>query len=177
MAGTGEDPSSGGRVAVLRSDGAGGFAAPAQYPVSDARGRAVAVGDMTGDGRPDVVVGGEGPTTGGSIAVLAGAGGGALGPAVVTRSGAAHDVELGDLDEDGVLDVVTAEARHFVVSFGDGQGGIAARHVLVAPRDIASDVAVADMTGDGVLDVAGVGIPADPVAIYPNALDGARTHP
>ena len=66
----------------------------------------LAAGDVTCDGAPDVVV--ASPVAGG-VYVFTGLGNGDLaGPTFHTMAPGAWDVALGDLDEDGILDVVTA---------------------------------------------------------------------
>ena len=62
----------------------------------------------------------------------------------------------GDLDGDGVLDIVTASAGDDTVAWhaGVGGGGFGARQVITATAVGASDVAVADLDSDGDVDVA-----------------------
>jgi hypothetical protein len=133
---------------------------------------------VDGDGRLDAVVGTRGfAADPAQVLVLQGNGAGAFDAPVVTPvpdSYGIDDVELGDIDEDGHLDVTyAAQGTGLHVLFGDGAGGLTDEHYLHPAGDHVADAAVADVTGDGTADVASAG---GQLAVFPNALDGARDH-
>jgi len=129
----------------------------------------VAVGDLDGDHRPDlVIVGGSG-----SVCVALSLADGGFGPWNSYQGGStfgcnypqcgAADVKLADLNGDGFLDAVVPETsdNEVDVFFNDKSGGF-----LVPPLRLSTispdgdggvgplGVAVADFNGDGVLDIA-----------------------
>src|SRR5262249_31178696 len=72
------------------------FGQPTTYPVTGATA-ALAVADVTGDGKADVVV-----PTGTSVTILPGNGDGTFGPAATDATGLAFSsIALGDLNGDG----------------------------------------------------------------------------
>jgi hypothetical protein len=151
-------------IAVLLGDGRGGFqrapgspfpAGPSPYPF--------AVGDVNGDGRPDVVVPNSG-TKNRTVTVLLGDGRGGFRPApgspVATANGPYHTA-LGDVNGDGRPDVVAThdDSNLASVLLGDGRGGF--RPAPGSPFDLggrAGGIVAMDVNGDGKADlVAAVG--------------------
>jgi len=144
-------------VVVLLGDGRGALrAAPrSPFPV----GRApypLALGDVNGDGRTDVVVPNVGSA---SVSVLLGDGRGGLTPAPGTPTGVTarpYFVALADLDGDGRLDALTTHDDVSLVTglLGDGRGGF--RPAPGSPFDVGRRAwkAVAhDVDSDGKKDL------------------------
>lgn len=166
---------------VLLSDGEGGFADAVTYPVGGAvlLGRiVVAVGDVTGDGIPDVVATGFNPD---NIEVFAGDGVGGLDAPIFVPLGAGNSptsVAVSDVNDDGNLDIVTANGNDHQISvlIGDGAGGFGAA-VSFSTGSFPNSVAVADVTGDGLLDVITSNGSSDDVSVLVGDGAGAFSPP
>jgi FG-GAP-like repeat len=137
--------------------------APLQTPVqfeSGNSGPVLTLGDLDRDGVLDAVVGGGPDLPRGQIAVLLGDGlGGFRAPRVVPVPAAPTGLALGDLNRDGVLDIVVyASATPGIQvlrgvgdgSFSPGESYPTGRGALAAP---AHAVLLADLDRDGLLDV------------------------
>ena len=125
----------------------------------------VAIGDLNGDGKPDIVV--ANPSLN-NIGIFLNAGGGALGPgAFLAMSGRPDSVFLADINADGHLDIIlvtvdSSAVGHLQIMLGDGHGGFAAP--VTVPTGSASpngNTVIADFNGDGFPDIA-FGIAAAP---------------
>lgn len=145
-------------ISVLLGDGAGGFSAPSTYPILDPGALlyavSIAVGDVTGDGNPDVVAAGFNP----ALAYLfAGDGAGGLAEPTATALASADvatDIALADVNADGAADLVASigSASEVTVLLGDGRGGFGAGEGFGTGAEPAA-LAIADLNGDGDLDV------------------------
>ena len=137
----------GGEISVRLGVGDGTFQAPVNYSSGGAGAWSVAIADVNGDGKPDLVVGNTGPT---SAAVLLGLGDGIFQPAVTYGSYGCSSLVLADVNGDGKLDAITSGVS---VQLGNGDGSFQPAIVYATPGAGSGSIAVADVNGDGKLDV------------------------
>jgi len=137
-------------VSVLLGKTGGGFKPLVAYPGPGSTG-VVTFSDLTGDGLPDLLV------VGGNLMVYPALGAGAFGVATTYGSVHAADLGVGDLDEDGDMDVaVTVSAASFSgvsVLFGLGGGALSAPTQIASLTQYSRAFAVADLDSDGHLDI------------------------
>ncbi len=139
-------------------------------------GEAIAVADVTGDGKLDLVTGGNDAFGRGALQVLHGDGAGGFGALDTTVTGELIDLEVGDLDGDGDLDVVAAHLDDLTsvqVLLNDGTGTFGAPAPFLAGW-MPGRVGLGDFDGDGLPDVAALirtsseGLAPPAVVILPN---------
>lgn len=150
-------------ITVHLGDGRGGFRpAPASSIAFDYQPGEMALGELSGDGIPDLVVT---PGDRDLLDVLIGTGTGEFertkqSPIIVTpevESLNKRTLHLVDINEDGNLDAVTANGRRrnsFAVMFGDGVGGFSQGPIVeLDPGQDGYAFTFGDVNGDGHLDV------------------------
>jgi hypothetical protein len=142
-------------LSVLMGNGDGTFA-PTQTVVAGSDPGAVAVADVNGDGKPDLVVASsKGKGTAGAVVVLPGRGDGTFGPAQASPVGKGPvSVAVADLNGDGNPDLVVANLDDGTVGVLLGMGGGRFGSVVTfAAGTSPLRVAVADVNGDGIPDL------------------------
>jgi hypothetical protein len=152
-------PTEGTTIAIARGAGGGRFVVPAYDPVdgsspatAQTHPHSVAIGDVDGDGTPDLVVGNK---NAGTISVLKGNGDRTFRAAVNYAVAAPGRVTLRDLNGDGRLDVITTSSRSFSVLLNQGNGAFGpAATTAISSNHIITNVDLADFNGDGVPDIA-----------------------
>jgi hypothetical protein len=172
-------------VETFRGNGNGTLTAQPGFTVG-LRPRDIFVGDLTGDGRPDIaaITGGTYPALPATVELLRGNGTFSPVPPVVVGQGSVFQALLaGDVDRDGDIDLVAidqgplgtdpfspdyGEARVFL---NNGTGSFTAG---AAPRGGASpfEGRLEDLNGDGVLDLLMVDGLSTDVALLPGRGDG-----
>jgi FG-GAP-like repeat len=157
----------GGAVSVLLGNGNGTFNAAVSYNSGGLSASSVAIGDLNGDGKPDLAVANDCnfpyDCTSGSVGILFGNGNGTFSLNAVYSSGGqdASSIALGDLNGDGKLDLVVATACNsenctigtVSVLLNDGNGAFQPAVSYNTGQQEADSVAVADVNGDGRLDL------------------------
>src|SRR2546421_38885 len=104
--------------------------------LSHCQDQPVAVSDLNGDNKPDVVV--ANPSLN-NIGIFLNTGNGALGPGTfLAANGRPDSVSLADLNSDGHLDILLAVAdssggKGLQIMLGDGHGGFAAPVAVSTP--------------------------------------------
>jgi hypothetical protein len=147
-------------VSVLLGNGDGTFQAPVSYGSGGYDALALAIADVNGDGRPDLIVGnrceGNSECFGsyGSVGVLLGNGDGTFqAPVSYVTVGGMLWMAVADLNGDGTPDlVVTGSQPSVAVLLGNGDGTFQPVTSYNAGA-AAGALAVADVNGDGKLDV------------------------
>jgi hypothetical protein len=129
-----------------------------------------AVGDMNGDGKPDIVT----PNNyNGTVGLLLGNGDGTFQPVVTLALGSTSQptaVALGDTNSDGKLDIVTSNygTNTVGVLLGAGNGSFQALATYsTGAGSTPTDVLLADLNGDGHLDIATATKGLDAVSVLP----------
>jgi hypothetical protein len=157
-------------VGVLLGNGDGTFQSVTSYDSVGDCAFSVAIADVNGDGKPDIVVTNANPNSN-TVGVLLGNGDGTFQPAVTYGSGGFEPVSvvIADVNGDGYLDLVVANNCQSVdsifwgdctgsgvvgVLLGNGDGTFQAAVPYGSGGWEAYSVSVADLNGDGNPDIA-----------------------
>jgi hypothetical protein len=164
----GENPA--GLVGVLLGNGDGTFQTVVTYGSGGVQANSIAVADVNGDGKPDLLVANYcgsssfdcGPSTAGSVGVLLGNGDGTFQTAVTYGSGGflATAVTVADVNGDEIPDLVVANQcgndctdGAVGVLLGNGDGTFQTAVVYDPGGTSSFSIAVADVNDDGKPDV------------------------
>jgi hypothetical protein len=154
-----------GVVSVLLDNGDGTFQAAVTYGSGGMYGESVAISDVNGDGKPDLLVVNRCASSSncaspgvhpGSVGVLLGNGDGTFQPAVTYGSGgdAPSSVAVGDVNGDGKPDLLLVNLNNVVgVLLGNGDGTFQPAVTHASGGQNAESVALADVNGDGKPDL------------------------
>jgi FG-GAP-like repeat len=163
-----------GTVSVLLGNGDGTFQAAVTYDSGGYMPYSLAIADVNGDGRPDLILANFCGTdntcqSDAAVAVLLGNGDGTFQTAVNYDSGAfgADALAVADLRGDGKLDLVVANhcgqgcpigvlpiTGVLGILLGNGDGSFQPVTTYPTSAALTDSVAVADLNGDGKLDIA-----------------------
>jgi hypothetical protein len=139
-------------VNVQLGNGDGTFQAPTVY-TPDANPVAVAVGDLNGDGKLDLVVVNH---DGNDVSIFLGNGNGTFQSAANYAVGTSPDcVALGDFNGDGSLDLAVGNSGsgNLSILLGNGNGTFGLASTVSLVSDEPTSVAVGDFNRDGKLDL------------------------
>lgn len=140
----------------------------------------LAHGDVDADGNEDVVVVGS-PLA--DIVTLLGGGDLSLGgpiPSWISTGAPGDDLDLGDLDGDGLLDVVRARAgtsSYVDVAYGQGDGTFGDAYSVFDASQNRSSVRLGDFNRDGILDVVSLSSSPSFVTVFPGTVGGRLAAP
>jgi hypothetical protein len=146
-------------VTVLFGDGLGGFTPAAASPIAvGTTPRDVVVGDIDGDGDIDFLVANSGSN---NVSVFRNSGAGVFTPTAGSPIAVGlndRDIAVADLNGDGRLDFVTANAsiNTLSVMLGDGSGGFAAAagSPVASGGSVPFNLTLNDFDGDHDVDIA-----------------------
>ena len=149
---------SGGKAGVLLGNGDGTFQPAVTYTLGGSGATSVAVADVNGDGKPDLLV-----ATGSAVGVLLGNGDGTFQTVTTYSSGGfnALSVAVEDVNGDAKPDLVVANwctdsnctASSVGVLLGNGDGTFQTAVTYNSGGLFTNSVAIGDVNGDGKLDL------------------------
>ncbi len=152
-----------GANALLLGDGIGGFSTAVTTQGALNAIYDVELADLNGDGILDQLSGGiDNPTNVSTVSVRLGLGDGSFESERLSLQGGSltGDLELIDLNEDGVLDLVSAlrSANGFVaLQLGNGDGTFGEASTFLVNDFSVDDLSFADVNGDGYQDLVALG--------------------
>lgn len=161
------------------------FLPPAYYSTANSGAESVAIADVNGDGKPDLIVASQGCTTcgDGSVSVLLGKGDGTFQPFVQYDAGGVFTiaVAVADVNHDGKPDLVVTNYYGecptgncdgtVAVLLGNGDGTFQPAVLYDVPGENPDAVALADLNGDGKVDMV-VGLWNSGIAVLMGNGDG-----
>ncbi len=141
-----------GVVSVLLGNGDGTFKTNVNYSLDEQLpyslvASSVAVADVNGDGKPDLLVANEN-----NVAVLLGNGDGTFQTAS-TYSPGGDSVAAADVNGDGKPDIAVVNGNNVAVLLGNGDGTFQPAVSYSSGGEYADSVAIADVNGDGKPDI------------------------
>ena len=158
------------------------FVGPFTFEAGGASPMSVAIADVNGDGKPDLVVANRYYGADEAyVAVMLGNGDGTFQSATNYPSGGsqASSVAVVDLNRDGKPDIVVSHERSPVIGvlLGRGDGSFEPPVAYASGRPDSSSMAVGDVNGDGKVDVVAIAMNGPSVSILLGNGDGTLQPP
>lgn len=143
--------------------GSGTFGTVTSYTMDGGPSFAVSLADLNNDGILDLVTAGQAADNQGSVSVRLGSGNGTFGSLASyeyqTGGESLHSLAIGDLNGDGVLDLVTASGySNWNVQLGNGDGSLGSVSSYTSTIPTIGSVSLGDLNGDGILDLVTAGV-------------------
>lgn len=162
-------------LAVLLGKGNGRFQPPVMYNVPNTNVTYAAVGDLNGDGNPDIVASTLETQTVNGFAVLLGKGDGTFGAPTAYGGNAPNKLVLADFNKDGHLDVVASDVLKVDVALGKGDGTLGPMKTYAAEGF--GPIAAVDVNGAGNLDLVTAAVGGNMISIELGNGDGTFNPP
>ena len=150
-----------GYIAIRLGTGSGSFGTATTLASETRATGNVKLVDINGDGVLDLTSAGSNVGTDGYVNVRLGTGSGSFGTATsyANESRATTDLEYGDVNGDGFLDMVTTGHTdgyqvHVTIRLGDGAGTFGASSTYLQTGNSPTGLVLADFNNDGLLDIA-----------------------
>ncbi|WP_082821461.1 FG-GAP-like repeat-containing protein [Gemmatimonas phototrophica] len=144
---------------IYRNDGTGHFALVTTFGSPDWNTRHVAVGDVNGDGIPDIALANRSSRGATASYLCIGTGGGHVAePCREISRGSATTISMADVNRDGALDLLIPhrDGGQSVVALNDGRGNFGTRIPFGSPKGTIRAAHAADLDGDGVSDLVAI---------------------
>lgn len=152
------------QIFIRLNDGNANFSAGSNFSAA-ANVRDLVTGDFNNDGNLDIVYGTESTKSGSTLGIRFGNGDGTFGAETLYNLYSAgygsptlsNDIEVGDIDGDGDLDLIAASDAELVSLINDGSGTLSAPNQilnLLLSGGTINDVELVDFNDDGALDIA-----------------------
>jgi VCBS repeat protein/flagellar hook capping protein FlgD len=161
-----------GQVIALAGRGDGSFQFPALYFATGMGANGIAVGDVNGDHRPDVVTADQGDVGGGTMSVLVSGA-----PRPCRRDDLASGISASglvsaDFNADGAPDLAaTNEVGKLLVFMNDGLGGFGAGQPYPL-GNLSQNLSAGDLDGDSRADLVASNFTESTLTLYYNGGDG-----
>ena len=143
-------------VSFLKGDGAGGFE-PAHFSpvgiIAEPHAHMIRVADFNNDGHTDLIIDSRDRF---GVFILSGQSDGLFdGPGQGVNVGGTPYLgfALGDINDDGAMDIVTPNTDHVSVLLNRADGALSFEQVSAIPSETPFATALADINGDGQIDV------------------------
>ena len=167
-----------GSVSILLGNGDGTFNAAVSYNSGGISAMSIAIADVNGDGKLDLLVANSGSST---VGVLLGNGDGTFQPALVYNSGgsaySANQIVIADVNGDGKLDLLVANYGDDTIGalLGNDNGTFQSALVYSSGGSGPTSVAAQDVNGDGEPDIVAANINSNNVGVLLNHTNEAKS--
>jgi hypothetical protein len=172
------DNRGGDAAGVLLGTGTGSFGTVTPFSTgAGSRPQEIAVADVNGDGKPDLVTANSGTGTAGVLLNTTPTPGNRGFLPVATYSAGAgvfpNSIAVADVNSDGKLDLLTANGPTVGVQLGTGPGTFGTAATYSTGTSGAQSIAVADVNGDGKLDAVTVSFSSSTASVLPGTGTGS----
>jgi hypothetical protein len=146
----------GNNISLYLGNGLGSFSALIAIPVNSTSSvSTIAMGDLNGDGKADIVAANQSTSTNNGVILLSTGSGIFAPPTIFSTRGLSSKITLADVNGNSKLDIISANQSSNTISvlLGAGNGTFGAATTIAAGRN-PSSVYVSDLNADGKPDLA-----------------------